>query len=63
MNAETEMLLEAMADEIARLECERDDAINRLAELRNTVAHFATKLEGWGFTASATELRKDVEDI
>ena len=63
MNAETEMRFESMDQEIARLESERDDAENRLAELRNTVALFATKLESWGFTASAAELRKDVDDI
>ena len=63
MNADNEMRFESMADEIARLECERDDAVNRLAELRNTVAHFANKLESWGFAASAAELRKDVDDI
>ena len=62
MTSETEMRFESMAQEIARLECERDDAENRLAELRNTVAHFANKLESWGFAASAAELRKDVDN-
>ena len=63
MNAETEMRFESMAAQIERLESERDDAENRLAELRNTVSCFANKLESWGFMASAAELRKDVDDI